>query len=85
MRSAPTSHTARATSLRHVSTLMTRSGYSPRTASTNPTTRRISSAASISAPGAALMPPMSTMSAPSSTTRRTRSIAASSAQVSPLS
>ncbi len=44
IRSAPSPTARRATSLRHVSTLMSRSGYRSRIAATNGTTRRISSA-----------------------------------------
>jgi hypothetical protein len=45
--------------------------------------RRISSAGTTSEPGAAGIPPMSTMSAPSATTWCTRSMAAVSTQVTP--
>ena len=64
-RSAPASQQTRPTSCRQVSTLITRSGCRARTSATKPTVRRISSAASTSAPGPAFTPPMSTMSAPS--------------------
>jgi dihydropteroate synthase len=59
--------------------------YADRTRSTNETTRRFSSSSSMNSPGAALIPPMSTISAPSSTTCATRSKALSSTQVAPLS
>ena len=84
-RSAPAATASRATSERHVSMLMSTSGCRARTSATKPMTRRISSAASITSPGAALMPPMSTMSAPSSTTVSTRSNAGPSSQVAPRS
>ena len=48
-----------------------RRGSAARTAATKSTVRRISSATSTSSPGPALTPPMSTMSAPSATTRST--------------
>jgi hypothetical protein len=67
------------------STEITTSGYADRTLSTKETTRRFSSSSSMNSPGAALMPPMSTISAPWSTTWATRSKARSSAQVAPRS
>ena len=64
MTSAPTAMTASATDARQVSTEMIRSGCSSRTAATKSTTLSLSSASPISTPGAALIPPMSTRSAP---------------------
>ena len=69
IRSAPASQACTATGERQVSTLITRSGKAPRTRAMNGTTRRISSATSTTGPTPAFTPPMSTMSAPSSTAR----------------
>ena len=76
-RSAPAATASAATSARQVSIEMTTSGKRRRTAATVGTVRRISSAASTSAPGPALTPPMSMMSAPSATAASTARSAAS--------
>ena len=68
-----------------MSTLITTDGNSARTAATNDAVRSISSSVLTSVPGAAFTPPMSTISAPSATTERTRSSATSKAKVAPRS
>jgi len=82
-RSAPSAQTARATSARQVSTLMTMLGKAARTCSTKLAVRRISSAGSISWPGPAFTPPMSMTCAPASTALVTAAMASASWKVEP--
>ncbi|SKV22961.1 Uncharacterised protein [Mycobacteroides abscessus subsp. abscessus] len=67
IRSAPAAQAFAATSARQVSTLISKSGWAPRTHSMKGTTRAVSASASTFSPGPALTPPMSTTSAPSAT------------------
>src|SRR5215468_6463242 len=77
-RSAPAAATASPTGARQVSTLMTTEGCLARSAATNGTTRRISSATLTSSPGPAFTPPRSRMPAPARTARSAAVSAASS-------